>query len=52
MTVCVGTQGSYKQDSQCAFNVTRGAFVQPLLRKVINITYSECVCVCSLRYPA
>jgi hypothetical protein len=40
------------QDSQCTYNVTRGAFVQPLLQWRSNKYYISRVCVCSLRYPA
>ena len=41
-----------QQDKQLMYNVTLGAFVQPLMKWKSNEYYILWVCVCILRYPA
>jgi len=42
---------STEQDRQCTYNVTWGAFVQPLLLWISHKYYIFQACVCSLTYP-
>jgi len=46
------TVANKQQDMQCMYNVTRGAFMQPLLQWKIGTYYTFRACICRLRYPA
>jgi len=41
-----------QQDEQCQYNVTQGAFMQPLLQWKSNKYYTIWVCICKHKYPA